>query len=422
METNKEQKPSLILIGNGMAGIRTLEALLKLTPDKYAITVIGEERLGNYNRIMLSPVLAGEEKVKNIILNDDDWYQSHNIQFHKGDPAVKIDRAKRTVTLKSGTELRYQRLLLATGARPFRIPVAGNDLKNILTFRDVKDVNQMIELSKQKKHALVVGGGLLGLEAANGLKAQGMEVTVAHSSDTLLNRQLDATAGQLLERTLKGKGIQFIMNARTSSFSGNTQGEVCRVHFKDGRHLDTDMVVLATGITPNIELAQSCGLQCDKGIVVGDDMQTYDPSIYAVGECVQHRGALFGLVAPLFDQAEVCANHLAEMGIGRYIPKSQATKLKITGINAFSAGNYLGDENSEQITYHDHAQGHYKKLVIEGHHLIGTVLYGDTQDGPWLFDLIQNHSDIDAIRDQLIFGKDFCLDLSKDESEVTAAA
>lgn len=402
------KKPKLVLIGNGMAGIRTLEELLKLAPNKYDISVIGEERIGNYNRIMLSPVLAGEETVNNIILNDDDWYQQHDITFYKGEKALHINRRKREVQTESGAYIPYDKLILATGSKPFRIPVPGIELGNILTFRDVKDVDTMLTLSKKQRRAVVIGGGLLGLEAANGLKAQGMEVTVAHSSNTLLNKQLDETAGKLLQQTMEEKGIHFLMNGRTCEFKGNTNQEVCSVHFQDGRSLETDMVVLATGITPNISLAQDCGLQCENGIVVNDVMQTYDPAIYAVGECVQHRGQLFGLVAPLFEQGKVCANQLAELGISRYVTKSLATKLKITGINAFSAGDYQESDDTESITFQDHQLGHYKKLVIKENRLQGAVLYGDTQDGPWLFELIQQKTNIESIRDQLIFGKDFC--------------
>ncbi len=293
-------------------------------------------------------------------------------------------------------------------ARPARVPVPGNDLNHILTFRDISDVNSMLHLSKQKKHVAVIGGGLLGLEAANGLRAQGMKVTVVHSSPTILNRQLDETAALMLQQSLSDKGIEFCLNARTSALTGNSQGDVDELHFKDGRSLHADMVVMATGVIPNRELALNSGLPCDKGILVNDVLQTYDPAIYAVGECVQHRGEVFGLVAPTYEHAKVCANHLAEFGIARYIQKAQATKLKITGINAFSAGDFLGDEQSEFITFHDRSLGHYKKLVISENHLIGAVLYGDTQDGAWLFDLIQQKTPIQPIRDQLIFGKDFC--------------
>ncbi|NPU94406.1 MAG: NAD(P)/FAD-dependent oxidoreductase [Gammaproteobacteria bacterium] len=403
-------KPRLVLIGNGMAGIRTLEELLAIAPDCYDISVIGEENHGNYNRIMLSPVLAGEKNVDQIILNGDDWYAQNNVQLFKGEKAVQIDRIHRRIHTASGLIIPYDKLILATGSRPARIAVPGNDLNNILTFREIRDVNRMLQLSRQLRHVAVIGGGLLGLEAANGLRQQGMQVTVVHSSNYLLNKQLDETAGRLLEKTLRDKGIDFCMNARTSRISGDEQGSARAVHFSDGRQLEADMMVLATGIVPNMELARDSGLQCGNGILVTDTLQTFDPSIYAVGECVEHRGQLFGLVAPLYDQARVCANHLAEMGIARYVQKAQATKLKITGINVFSAGNFLGDGESETITLHDRALGHYKKLVLKDGRLDGVILYGDTQDGAWLFDLIQQRRDVTAWRDQLIFGKDFCQD------------
>jgi len=402
------RKPKLVFVGNGMAGTRTLEELLALTPDKYDISVIGDEHFGNYNRIMLSPVLAGEKTIESIIMNDDAWYEHHNITFYKGERAARIDRGRRRISTASGLEIPYDRLVLATGSRPARIPVPGNDLNNILTFRDISDVHDMLRLSKEKQHAAVVGGGLLGLEAANGLRAQGIHVTVVHSSPSILNRQLDETAAKMLQQSLSDKGIEFCLNARTVALSGDQQGDVRELHFKDGRSLQADMVVMATGVIPNHELALNSGLPCEKGILVNDVLQTYDPAIYSVGECIQHRGAVFGLVAPTYEQAKVCANHLAEFGIARYIQQAQATKLKITGINAFSAGDFLGDDDAEFITLHDRALNHYKKLVISNDRLIGAVLYGDTQDGAWLFDLIQQKAHIHSLRDQLIFGKDFC--------------
>ncbi len=401
-------KPKLVLIGNGMAGARCLEELLKLAPDKYDISVIGEERFGNYNRIMLSPVLAGEKTIESIMLNDVDWYHDHKITLYKGEKAVKINRKQRVVCTESGLEIPYTRLILATGSIPRRLAVPGKELSNIFTFRDINDVNNMLALCHQRKHVAVIGGGLLGLEAANGLSIQGMEVTVIHSSEYLLNRQLDEEAARLLERSLASKGIGFYFNARTKALIGDSNGAVTQLQFEDGRTLDADMVIMATGITPNIELAQSAGLQCQTGILVSDAMQTFDPAIYAIGECVQHRGELFGLVAPLFEQAKVCANHLAELGYGIYVSKALATQLKITGIHAFSAGNFLGTHESEVITYHDEYHGYYKKLVIAHNKLIGAILYGDTQDGGWFFDLIQAETDISDWRDQLIFGKDFC--------------
>lgn len=418
---SKTAKPRLVLIGNGMAGIRTLEELLNIAPGKYSISVVGEENHFNYNRIMLSPVLAGEKQVDQIILNNEEWYQRNDIFLFKGEKAIRIDRARRLVHMASGLSLPYDKLVLATGSKPAVLPVPGNQLNHILTFREIRDVNRMLQLSKSLRHVAVVGGGLLGLEAANGLRQQGMEVTVVHASDFLLNKQLDETAARLLQQTLEAKGIRFCLNARTSAFHGDGQGNVKCIAFNDGRTLDVDMVVTATGITPNVELANNSGLQCNNGILVNDTLQTFDPSIYAVGECVQHRGRLFGLVAPLYDQARVCANHLAEMGIARYVQKPEATQLKITGINAFSAGDFLGQEDSECITFHDHDQDHYRKLVIQNGRLTGAILYGDTQDGAWFFDLIQQQADIRAWRDRLIFGKDFCLDTPSTPSFPVAA-
>ncbi|MEC8812039.1 MAG: NAD(P)/FAD-dependent oxidoreductase [Ketobacter sp.] len=415
-------KPKLVFVGNGMAGTRTLEELLAIHSEKYEISVIGEENFGNYNRIMLSPVLAGEKTIDNIMLNDEAWYRQNNITFYKGERAIRIDRNKRRVMTTGNREIPYDRLVLATGSVPVRIPVPGHDLKNVLTFRHINDVNTMLELSGRKQHAAVIGGGLLGLEAANGLRKQGMKVTVVHAFDSLLNRQLDKTAARLLQQSLEEKGIEFVMGAMTAAIEGNEQGEVERLQFKDGTHLDVDMVVMATGVKPNIELAKNSGLQCDRGILVNDVLQTFDPAIYAVGECIQHRGQLFGLVAPTYEQARVCANHLAEMGIARYIQTAQATQLKITGIHAFSAGVFDNAEGGEEITFFDQAMGHYKKLVIKDNTLVGAVLYGDTQDGGWFFELIQQQTDISAIRDQLIFGKDFCTGAQQDPEHLPEAA
>lgn len=418
---SKTVKPRLVLIGNGMAGIRTLEELLSIAPGKYSISVVGEENHCHYNRIMLSPVLAGEKQVDQIILNDEAWYQRNDIFLFKGEKAIRIDRARRRVHMASGLSLPYDKLILATGAKPAILPVPGNQLNNILTFREIRDVNRMLQLSKTLRHVAVIGGGLLGLEAANGLRQQGMDVTVVHASDFLLNKQLDETAARLLQKTLAAKGIHFCLNARTRAFHGDGQGNVAMIEFNDGRTLHVDMVVTATGITPNVELALNSGLQCSNGILVNDTLQTFDPSIYAVGECVQHRGRLFGLVAPLYDQARVCANHLAELGIARYVQKPEATQLKITGIHAFSAGDFLGQDDAECITFHDQDQGHYRKLVIQNGCLTGAILYGDTQDGAWYFDLIQQQVDIRPWRDRLIFGKDFCLDTPSTPSFPVAA-
>lgn len=401
-------RPRLVVIGNGMAGIRTVEELLKFAPDRYEISVIGEEHHGNYNRIMLSPVLSGEKTIEDIMLNNDDWYARHDIRFYKGEKVVRIDRRRRLVHTVQGSIVEYDKLLIATGSIPFVIPLPGHQLKNVVTFRDINDVHTMLNLAKTRRRAVVIGGGLLGLEAANGLLRQGLDVTVVHNMSFLMNRQLDETAASLLQQTLERQGLRFLVDAQTEAIEGNADGEVCAIRFNNFPRIETDMVVMAVGVRPNIALAKTCGLQTGHGILVNDTMQTFDPAIYAVGECVQHRGDIFGLVAPLFEQAKVCANHLAEMGIAIYVKKPTATQLKITGINVYSAGDFIGDAQCEYLHYHDKTQGHYKRLVLRGNRLIGAVLYGDTQDGGWYFGMINSHTPIESIRDSLIFGKTYC--------------
>ena len=399
------KKPRLVVVGNGMAGIRTLEELLKLAPDMYDITVFGAEPHPNYNRILLSPVLAGEQTFDDIVLNSLDWYSENNIRLHLGKEVTKIDRVQRRVIAADGTEAEYDRLLLATGSLPIILPVPGKDLKGVIGYRDIYDTQTMIETAKTKRHAVVIGGGLLGLEAANGLKLRGMEVTVVHLAGWLLERQLDPVAGQLLERSLTDRGLKFRLNTSTTELLGNENGEVRAVKFSDGSEEPADLVVMAAGIRPNTQLAQAAGIHCTRGIVVSDTLQTFDPRVYAVGECASHRGIAYGLVAPLFEQAKICANHLASYGIGIYSGSVSSTKLKVTGIDLFSAGNFMGGDGSEEIVLSDPAGGVYKKLVIKDDKLIGACLYGDTGDGGWYFKLLKDGARVDERRDQLMFGE-----------------
>ncbi len=398
------KKQKLVMVGNGMAGCRTLEELLKLAPDLYEITVFGSEPYPNYNRILLSPVLAGETKFEDIVLNDLAWYRDHGITLHIGKPVVKIDRKAQKVIAADGTEASYDRLLLATGSSPFILPIPGNDLPGVIGYRDIADTEAMIEAATKYRHAVVIGAGLLGLEAANGLSLRGMDVTVVHLADWIMERQLDATAAGLLQKSLEDKGLKFLLGKRTEMLKPGADGRVAAVRFKDGGEIPAELVVMAAGIKPNIALAKSALLHCNRGIVVSDTMQTYDPKIYAVGECAEHRGIVYGLVAPLFDQAKVCANHLAQMGIGQYRGSVTSTKLKVTGIDVFSAGNFMGGPGCEEIVLSDPAGGVYKKLVIQGEKLVGAVLYGDTADGGWYFQLLKEGQSISDIRDHLMFG------------------
>ncbi|BBF85540.1 nitrite reductase large subunit [Aquitalea magnusonii] len=404
-ELQGKTRQKLVVVGNGMAGIRTVEELLALAPEMYDITVFGAEPHPNYNRILLSPVLAGEQDFKDIILNSVEWYAAHGITLHMGKNVATIDRVRRKVLAEDGTEAAYDRLLLATGSTPFILPVLGKDLDGVISYRDIRDTELMMEAAKTKRQAVVIGGGLLGLEAANGLKLRGMDVTVVHLGDWLLDRQLDEVAGGLLRRALEKRGIGFLLGKQTAAILDDGQGGVAGVRFSDGQQIDAQLVVMAVGIRPNTALAESCGLYCERGIVVSDALQTYDPRVYAVGECVSHRGVAYGLVAPLFEQAKVCANHLAQLGIGRYQGSVLSTKLKVTGIDLFSAGDFMGGEGMEDIVLSDPAGGVYKKLVIKDDKLAGVCLYGDTADGAWYFKLLREGRSVADLRDTLMFGE-----------------
>ena len=396
-------KQKLIVIGNGMAGMRAIEELLKLEPSLYDITVFGNEPHPNYNRIMLSPVLAGDKQVDDIILNPLEWYRDNGITLHTGNAVTEIDRVGQYVIDAAGDSHQYDRLLVATGSTPFMIPVPGADKQGVIGFRDIKDVDTMLEYAANHSRAVVIGGGLLGLEAANGLRTRGMEVTVVHLLDSLMERQLDKPAAALLKATLEERGLNFLMQAQTAEILG--EGHVTGVRLADGREVAADLVVMAVGIRPNVTLAKDAGIHCERGIVVNDTMQTFDPKIYAVGECVQHRGECYGLVAPLFEQARVAANHLAQIGIGRYEGSVTSTKLKVTGVDLFSAGEFNESGGDETLVLQDPAQGVYKKLVIRDNRIRGAVLYGDTMDGTWYFTLLREETDISAFRGTILFGQ-----------------
>jgi len=389
-----------------MAGMRTVEELLQLAGGLYDITVFGAEPYGNYNRILLSMLLSGEKATDEIMLNTPEWYAQHGIVLHSGDPVVAIDRRRKRIRSRRGLELHYDRLLIATGSRPRIIPVPGRDLPGVIGFRNIDDVEHMLEAARAYKRAAVIGGGLLGIEAANGLSRRGMRVTLIHRTDSLLNQQLNTDAARLLARNLEARGLELRLNAETVALYGGERVE--GVELTDGSRIDADLVVMAVGVRPDIALAKSCGLYCESGIVVDDTLQTYDPYIYAVGECVQHRRLTFGLVAPVWEQAHVCASHLARFGHRRYRSVQTATKLKVTGIDLYSAGDFIGGAGTEDLVLRDPRRGVYKRLVLKGNQIVGAVLYGDAKDGGWYFELIQSGTDITPIRDRLLFGKHYC--------------
>lgn len=398
-------RPRLVVIGNGMAGIRAVEELLARAPGLYDITVFGAEPRVNYNRIMLSPLLSGEKTFDQIVINDLDWYASNHITLHAGDPVEQIDRDDQVVVTKSGLSVPYDRLLIATGSMPIVIPIPGARLPGVVTFRDVDDVDAMLAASAKGGNAVVIGGGLLGLEAAVGLKARGMEVTVLHLAGHLMERQLDASAGHLLARELERRGLTVMTSADTAAILGDTQ--VTGVALKDGTELPADLVVMAVGIRPDTRLAAAAGLEVGRGIMVDDHMVTNDPAISAVGECVQHRGACYGLVQPLFEMAKVLADHLAGTQAAGYPGSVTSTKLKVTGVDVFSAGDFSGGPGTEDIVFRDAGRGVYKRIVLQDGRIKGAVMYGDTADGAWYFQLLKAGEDVSGLRETLIFGQGF---------------
>ncbi|MDB5746656.1 MAG: assimilatory nitrite reductase large subunit [Massilia sp.] len=406
-DMNRKMKPRLVVVGNGMAGMRTVEELLELAPDLYDITVFGAEPHGNYNRVLLSPLLAGDKRIDDIMLHPRAWYLEHGIALHAGDPVVRIDRKRRVVVARSGLEAPYDRLLLATGSTPFMLPVPGNTLDGVVGFRDLMDVDTMLAAARRGGRVVVIGGGLLGLEAAHALMRRGMAVTVVHVAASLMNQQLDREAGRLLKESLEREGLRILLGASTTAILGEERVEAVR--FADGLEQPADLVVMAAGVRPNTALARDAGLHCERAIVVDDTLQTYDPRIYAVGECVQHRRATFGLVAPAWEQARVCAAHLAGNGHRRYVQAALATKLKVTGIDLYSAGEIACGPSSEELVLRDRRGGVYKRLVLQGVRLTGAVLVGDVADGPWYFDLIGRGADVSSFRDRLLFGQAHCM-------------
>ncbi|MGE4430888.1 MAG: nitrite reductase large subunit NirB [Sphingobium sp.] len=401
IDTNR---PHLIVVGNGMAGCRAVEEILARDPGRFRITIFGAEPRVNYNRIMLSPLLAGEKSFEDIIINGEEWYADNGIALVTGDPVVAIDRSTQTITAKSGRTEPYDRLLIATGSDPFIIPVPGKDLPGVISFRDMEDVGAMLEAANRGGDAVVIGGGLLGLEAAHGLSLRGMKVTVIHLMPTLMERQLDEAAGWLLKTELERRGQTIVTQADTAEIYGN--GRVEGVRLKDGRDIPCSIVVMAVGIRPSTALARDAGLEVERGILVDDHMMTSDPAVLAVGECVQHRGQVYGLVAPLWDMCRALADSQTGNPTG-YVGSVTSTKLKVSGIDLFSAGDFSGGEGCEDIVLRDATRGVYKRVVVRDDKVIGAVLYGDTSDGNWYFDLLRKEEDISEIREALIFGQAF---------------
>lgn len=400
-------KSKLIMIGSGMAGTRFLDELLALGND-YQITVFNSEPFGGYNRIMLSPVLAKEKAIAEIMTHDTHWFAANDIDLHTEQRITEIDRDNKVIKTASGEIYHYDKLVLATGSKPFILPIDNTNLPGVVSFRDIGDVQKMQQAADGGKHAVVIGGGLLGLEAAYGLQKQGMQVSVVHRSEVLMNAQLDAEAGAILQRELEAKALRFYMANEVAEIVGNAEeNHIQAVRLKDGHELPCDLLVMAIGIRPNSELGVQADLEVNYGIVVNDQLLTNDANIYALGECVEHRGQTYGLVAPLYEQAKVLAQVLTGQTEAAYQGSLTSTKLKVTGINLFSAGNFNGGEACQELIFRDPQAGIYRKLVLQDNKVVGALLYGDTYDANWFFELLQNGTDISEMRDTVLFGQGF---------------
>jgi nitrite reductase (NADH) large subunit len=392
----------LVVIGNGMAAMHLVEELTRRALGRYAIAVVGEEPRLAYNRVLLSAVLAQEVSRSEIELRPARWWSHRGVTLLYGRTATAIDPTIRRVRLADGATLPYARIVLATGSRPIRLRVPGMDLPGVATFRDLGDVAAIEAAAQRNARAVVIGGGLLGLEAAHGLAKAGSQVTIIHLMDRLMERQLDAHAAGILKKVLEARGLAVHLNAETIGICG--KGRAQAVALKDGTQIEADLVVVAAGIRPNVELAHGANLGTDRGILVDDRLQTSRPGIYAIGECAEHRGVCYGLVEPAYEQARVLAAHLA--GEEAYYPGSVlATNLKVSGVNVFSAGDFLGAAGTEQLVLSDPGLDTYKKLVVLGRRLVGAVLFGDTVDGLWYLDLIRSGASIEAIREDIMFGR-----------------
>ena len=392
----------LVVIGNGMAAARFVDELSQRALGRYAIAVVGEEPRLAYNRVLLSSVLAGEVASSDIELKPQRWWSDRGVTLRYGCRVASVDANARTVTLADGTSLAFAKLIFATGSLPVRPPIPGMALPGVITFRDISDIWTMWHRAGSGDRVVVIGGGLLGLEAAYGLAKAGARVTVLHLMDRLMERQLDPQAAAMLKRAVEGKGIEVILSAETAEITGH--GCVDAVVLKDGRRIEANAVVVAIGIRPSTELARDAGVAINRGIVVDDRLETNVAGIHAIGECAEHRGIVYGLVEPAYDQARVLAARLAGDD-ARYPGSVLATNLKVSGVSVFSAGGFLGAPGTEEIVLRDPGIGLYKKLVIAEGRLAGCVLFGDTADGLWYLDLIRSGAPIAALRDDLVFGR-----------------
>jgi len=396
-------KKQLVMIGNGMAGVRTIEEILKRNADLFEITIIGDEPYPNYNRIMLSNVLQGKTTVNDININDWNWYQDNHINLLTGEKAIKIEREEKKIITDKGKTIEYDELILATGSSAFILPLPGSELEGVIGFRTIDDTEKMMETAKHYKKAVVIGGGLLGLEAARGLIDRGMEVHVVHLLPTLMEQQLDAAAANLLRKDLEAQGMKFLMEKQTAEIYGDNR--VKGLKFTDGTNIECDLVVMAVGIRPNVAIAREAGLKVNRAILVNDHMVTSDPSIFAVGECAEHNGIAYGLVAPLYEQGMALAECITGGNGKGYQGSILSTQLKVAGCDLFSGGKIHEDENTEAIIVHDQFAKVYKKILVTENKIVGIVLYGDASDGNRLFNMLKKQADISEYTSSSVLSK-----------------
>jgi nitrite reductase (NADH) large subunit len=396
----------LVIVGNGMAAARLVDEAAKCALGRYAIAVVGEEPRLAYNRVLLSSLLADEVAAGDVELKPARWWRDRGVTVRYGSRATAVDVGARTITLAGGTQLKFSKAVLATGSRPIRLPLPGMELEGAMTFRDFADVDAMRVRAGPGARVVVIGGGLLGLEAAHGLAKAGARVTLIHLMDRLMERQLDDVAAGMLRRAVEARGVTVMLNAQTARVIGTSRVEA--VELADGRVIPADLVVMAVGVRPNTALAAQAGLAVNRGVVVDDGLQTSAADVFAIGECAEHRGQCYGLVEPAYEQASILARRLAGRPAG-YAGSVLATNLKVSGVDVFSVGDFIGQPGTEAIVLQDPGLGVYRKLVIAQDRLVGAVLYGDASDGPWYLDLIRSQQPVAAFRDDLAFGRALAL-------------
>jgi nitrite reductase (NADH) large subunit len=413
-----EKRERLLIVGNGMASVRLVESLVRTNPNQFAIIVVGAEPQAGYNRVLLSALLAKDVSLQDIELKSRDWYSNNSVELISGDAVISIDSDRKIAGLQSGSLIEFDRCVFATGSHAIRLPIPGMDKKNVIAFRDISDVEVMANAAVAGKSVAVIGGGILGIEAAYGLAKRGAKVSLIHVMDRLMERQLDQAAAALVVKALARKGVNVLLQKQTVEVTGDI--DATGLSFADGTSLEADLIVCAIGIKPNTAAAATAGVEVKRGVVINDRMETSLPGIYAIGECAEHRGVAYGLVEPAYAQAETLATILNNSNVS-FEGMVLATNLKVSGLPVFSAGNFMGGEKLQTIRIEDKADRSYRKLVLNGHKLVGCIMVGNADDALWYLDLIRREVDISKARYQLIHGRAFA-DQYLSSPEFTQAA